>query len=262
MTAREGEQIGRWRFDTAGARLVGEAEERKLEDRAARTLAILCRRRGEVVSREEILAEVWNGRAVSANSVAVVVRDLRRALDDDAKDPRHIETIAKRGYRLAPAAVGAPESAPAERRSKTSLALLAVVSAAIVIALAAWLASAMNQPRLLMVVEPVRNETGLVGYAPLSKALSQVVTNRASKFDDATIIAPGGDVEARAHRHLKLSGRLILWNGVPALMLTATDINNGRIAWTGIAEGQPDVIAQLTADRLSELDRRITSLPR
>src|ERR1700744_2827969 len=95
--------IGRWVFDREAARLVSGTEERKLEDRAARTLTLLCDRRGAILSQEEILQIVWQGRTVSPNSLAVVIRDLRRGPGGDARQPRFIETIAKRGYRLAAA---------------------------------------------------------------------------------------------------------------------------------------------------------------
>ena len=90
MATGEEHHIGDWRFDVAGAALVGPTGERRLEHRAARTLELLCRRRGETVTHREILAEVWESRAVSRNSVAVVIADLRRLLGDDAGDPRHI----------------------------------------------------------------------------------------------------------------------------------------------------------------------------
>ena len=94
--------IGRWRFDAALGSLSDGSEVHRLELRAAATLAVLCRRRGEVVTRQELLGEVWQGRAVSPNSVAVVIADLRRHLGDDAKAPVLLLTLAKRGYRLAP----------------------------------------------------------------------------------------------------------------------------------------------------------------
>ena len=61
---------------------------------------MLCEAGGDVVSQEQLIDGVWQGRALSENSVAVVIGQLRRALDDDAREPRLIETIPKRGYRL------------------------------------------------------------------------------------------------------------------------------------------------------------------
>lgn len=79
-----------------------------LEPKAAEVLACLARRAGEVVTREELLAVVWSGMVVGDDALTQAVIKLRKALGDDARQPRFIETISKRGYRLI-----APVSGPA-----------------------------------------------------------------------------------------------------------------------------------------------------
>jgi DNA-binding response OmpR family regulator len=64
-------------------------------------LLALARRRGEVVSRESLLKEVWGYRAaVHTRTVDSHVAELRRKLEEDPSQPRHILTVYKRGYRL------------------------------------------------------------------------------------------------------------------------------------------------------------------
>lgn len=63
-------------------------------------LVLLSDRAGEVVSKEEILERVWESRAVGDSTLSRDVAVLRRLLDDDARNPRYIETISKRGFRL------------------------------------------------------------------------------------------------------------------------------------------------------------------
>src|SRR4051794_5789758 len=92
-------RVGEWQFHPASGELRRGAELRRLEPRAARTLELLCGARGAVVSQDELIKDVWDGRSLSENSVAVVIGQLRRALGDDARDPKLIETIPKRGYR-------------------------------------------------------------------------------------------------------------------------------------------------------------------
>jgi Tol biopolymer transport system component len=53
-----------------------------------------------VVSKEELLKAIWGDAAVTENSVAQSVLKLRKALDDDVREPRYIETVATVGYRL------------------------------------------------------------------------------------------------------------------------------------------------------------------
>ena len=63
-------------------------------------LVHLAEHAGDVVSREEILEAVWSGTYVNDEVLTTSIRDLRRALGDDPKDPRFIKTFPKKGYRL------------------------------------------------------------------------------------------------------------------------------------------------------------------
>jgi len=63
-------------------------------------LTFLAKHRGEVVSRERILNEVWEKEYVSDGTLRHAVAVLRQSLGDDARNPRYIETISTRGYRL------------------------------------------------------------------------------------------------------------------------------------------------------------------
>lgn len=105
----------------------------RLEARAMDVLVLLHRRAGEVVSSREILDAVWGDAAVSAHSVAIVISDLRRALGDDARAPRLIETVPKRGYRLITGRVAAP--AAAEASAVASRGPLSKTGTALVLAL-------------------------------------------------------------------------------------------------------------------------------
>lgn len=64
-------------------------------------LLALVRRRGAVASRFELLKEVWGHRtAVMTRTVDIHIRELRRKLEDNPAEPRHILTVWKAGYRL------------------------------------------------------------------------------------------------------------------------------------------------------------------
>jgi TolB-like protein len=54
----------------------------------------------ELVTREHLLSIVWSGNAVSDEQLTRAIGELRRALDEDRGDPKYIETVPKRGYRL------------------------------------------------------------------------------------------------------------------------------------------------------------------
>lgn len=64
-------------------------------------LIALLRRRDEVVSRDDLLRDVWGyDEDVVSRTVDTHVAELRRKLEDDPGNPRHILTIRKAGYRL------------------------------------------------------------------------------------------------------------------------------------------------------------------
>ncbi len=66
-------------------------------------LLALVRRRGAVASRVELLREVWDHRVeVMTRTVDIHIAELRRKLEDDPSQPRHILTVWKAGYRLEP----------------------------------------------------------------------------------------------------------------------------------------------------------------
>ena len=64
-------------------------------------LVALLKRRGQVASRGELLEEVWGySEAVYSRTVDTHVAELRRKLEDNAAEPRHILTVRKTGYRI------------------------------------------------------------------------------------------------------------------------------------------------------------------
>lgn len=248
--------IGRWRFDPDEAVLRSEDAERRLEHRAARTLELLCERRGEVVSKAELLDSVWGARAVSANSVAIVIGDLRRALEDDPRAPSQIVTINKRGYRLTESRSPAASAgrAPARRAWLRAALAGAVLVGGVLSVLSLGLASFSRSPVELL-VEPARNATGRADYDPLTRSLSAVVVDQASRFHGvraltATAASSGG-------RRLVLNSRLILWGGAPELAMTATDARTHAVVWSSFASGPPGGLARSAATRLATLQARL-----
>jgi DNA-binding winged helix-turn-helix (wHTH) protein/tetratricopeptide (TPR) repeat protein/TolB-like protein len=80
--------------------VVGPEGETHVEPKAMQVLAFLAERAGRVVSKHEILAEVWKATFVSEEVLPNAIWELRKALGDDAKRPRFIQTLPKTGYRL------------------------------------------------------------------------------------------------------------------------------------------------------------------
>ena len=71
-------------------------------------LSYLVERHGQLVTKDELLDEVWQHRCVGDSVLKVCINELRQALGDDARAPVYLVTVARRGYRfIAPVAVAA-----------------------------------------------------------------------------------------------------------------------------------------------------------
>ena len=71
-----------------------------LEPKAFETLVFLINNRGRLVEKNELLDTIWKDTFVTPNALTRVIASLRRALGDDAKEAKYIETAPTRGYRF------------------------------------------------------------------------------------------------------------------------------------------------------------------
>lgn len=83
-------------------------------------LVYLARHGGEVVSNDDLIREVWHGRAFGDGVVYKKINQLRKALGDDSRNARLIETIPKRGYRLVAPVTALAPTGDARRRGDTT----------------------------------------------------------------------------------------------------------------------------------------------
>ena len=126
-------RFGSFELDTAKVELRANGEPRPVERQVFALLALLVENRERLVSKDEILEKVWDGRIVSEAAVASRVKSARQALGDDGKTQRFIKTIHRQGFRFVadvkaerdvqPAAE--PAAAPPNRRAaRPSIAVL------------------------------------------------------------------------------------------------------------------------------------------
>lgn len=73
-----------------------------LEPKAFQVLVFLIEHRGRLVEKRELLDAVWKDAFVTENAMTRVIAQLRRALGDDSKEAKYIETVPTRGYRFIP----------------------------------------------------------------------------------------------------------------------------------------------------------------
>jgi DNA-binding winged helix-turn-helix (wHTH) protein/Flp pilus assembly protein TadD len=156
---RERYRIGDLTLDVGAVSVLRDGDPLALPRLSFDLLVALARRAPDVVRTDELIAAVWAGAAVSDEALTQRVALLRRALGEDAKNPRYLRAVRGRGYQLIPEV--APEetpsatpaaSPPARRRAGPWMAAAAAVA----------LAAAF----LLLAVRPQDRPAGVVTRSP------------------------------------------------------------------------------------------------
>jgi two-component system, OmpR family, alkaline phosphatase synthesis response regulator PhoP len=102
-TAPETLQFGHITIEPTAQRVLLSGRNVEITHKEFSLLMALARRAGAVATRQELLREVWGHRsAVLSRTVDTHVAELRRKLESDPAQPRHIVTVRKTGYRLQP----------------------------------------------------------------------------------------------------------------------------------------------------------------
>ena len=192
----------RFVLDTRAMRLLRDGQPVEMQQRVLEVLLAIVRRPGELVTKQQLIDEVWRGEAVGDASLARCLYEARRALGDDARRPKYLLTVHGRGYRLADGVgvdvaedaesalpVAPPEPAeswtrapaPSPRRLRSRLT--AALAGAVVLGVAVvWLVAALRRPpahpplELLVAVLPVScADCGEDDIAALGELLSLAV---------------------------------------------------------------------------------------
>jgi DNA-binding winged helix-turn-helix (wHTH) protein/predicted ATPase len=92
-------RFGRYELDATQG-LTRGGQEVRLTPRSLAVLGLLAERAGSVVTKDELFETVWADTAVTDSALATCIQEIRHVLDDDARRPRFIETLHRRGYRF------------------------------------------------------------------------------------------------------------------------------------------------------------------
>ena len=139
-------------LDLDACRLERDGVGVALEPKAFNLLAVMVQRPGHLFTKQEIFDLVWPGTAVTDHALTRIVAQIRRALGEEARDGRFLETVPTRGYRwvhpveaIDAAGVGPvlsdeprpadSSSVPARRRLSVSLVPIIAMAVAVVVAL-------------------------------------------------------------------------------------------------------------------------------
>jgi TolB-like protein/DNA-binding winged helix-turn-helix (wHTH) protein/Flp pilus assembly protein TadD len=86
--------------DGENFRVQKDGQNITLTPRAFDVLLVLIKNGGRVIEKQEIFDKVWKETFVGDNALTKIIKEIRHALNDDANNPRYIETVPKRGYRI------------------------------------------------------------------------------------------------------------------------------------------------------------------
>src|SRR6056297_1240472 len=90
-------EFGRWRFDAGTGDLFDGATTTRLEPQVARLLDYFLTRQDTLISRDELMAAVWDDRIVSDDAINRCISILRQRLTPDDRNA-YIETVIRRGF--------------------------------------------------------------------------------------------------------------------------------------------------------------------
>ena len=104
--------FGPFRLDAGTESIWRGGAEIRLQPKTFAVLRFLAERPGRLVTKDELLEAVWPEVAVGEASLTVCVNEIRKALGDEARAPRFVETVHRRGYRFIAPGTGEPDPSP------------------------------------------------------------------------------------------------------------------------------------------------------
>ena len=184
-------RIGDWTVDPELGQMAQGEQTVRLEPRTLRLLLCLAGRPGQVLSAEQLLAEVWPGVIVTSDSVYQAIAALRRLLGDDAKASPYIVTVPRKGYRLVaavaavPAApappAAAPVAPPASPRPRRRSLLVAGCCVLLMIGALLWRSSAAPAAQAVAVL-PFLDFTEDMSHEVFADGIAEELIGRLSKI--------------------------------------------------------------------------------
>ena len=202
----------------------------RIEPKALEVLIYLVERRDRVVTKQELLDDVWRGTVVTENALTRAVAQIRKVLGDDLQSPRYIQTVPTKGYRFiashsdaqrgeaadlgagfsgptgggrvggprvdpAPIAVPEPDSPRPFRLGLTLVVVtMAAIAAVLVSLFAAFIQRQLKKPRF---IEEGQSAPTAITARPLRAAPH--VQSFPSFSPDASMVAYAVDVDGTSH---------------------------------------------------------------
>lgn len=236
-------QVGTCLVRPETGEIIRDGETLHLEPKSMAVLAYLIERRGEVVSRDELLDAVWPGVHVSDESLTAGIIKVRRALGDDARHPSYVETIPKRGYRLVadvqplvpsdPAAIQ-----PRKVKPRWRVAVTAALSVALVVVIAFIFANrtpdetgvqAQRATSAVIAVTPFTNASGDPAQSYLAQGISDTILTDLAQVSDLSVRHFDASNSGAAQGRYILEGSVLREDDVIRITTRLLDAADGKV---------------------------------
>jgi TolB-like protein len=245
-------RFGPFELDIATVELRDAGKARNLEPQVFALLALLVENRERLVSKEEIIDKVWDGRVVSDAAVASRVKSARQALGDDGKSQRFIRTIHGQGYRFVANTRASRDTAVLRAADPAEPAAVGATGAA------TQLLDATSRPSLAVLPFRLIGDGGQ--YAALALALPDELITELSRLRWLFITARGSSFRLRAsdtdvcEMGALLRVRYCLWGTVEVsnrsvvVAVELVDTKDGGIVWADRFSGKIDDVHAMRED--------------
>ena len=272
-----GFRLAEWTIEPQLNNLERNGHTVRLEPKVMQVLVCLADHRGELVPKEQLIRAVWADTFVTDEVLTRCISELRKALNDDPKQPRFIETIPKGGYRLIAPVQRSQDSSSASgqeirtdssaRRQRKALVATAVALLAIAITVSVALlrkpAKMQTRGPQPIAVLPLQNTSASKDLDFLRLGLADDIATTLSNFPSlsirpsaATSRYAGPDIDLqKAARELQVTdlvtGHFQVTGENVEVTLEAVDAAENRVLWRvtlrGAARDLTGMQEQITA---------------
>jgi TolB-like protein len=252
----------RFELDLATVELRADGKAVSLEPQVFALLALLVENGERLVSKDEIIEKVWDGRIVSEAAVASRVKSARQALGDDGKSQQFIRTLHGQGYRFV-----------ARTRMLRAATMATRDAASADPALVDMVQRLDRISRPSLAVLPFRYVAGEERYTALASALPDELIADLSRLRWLLVTARGSSFRLRASEtefadvgrllgvRYCLTGTVEVSAGRLIIVIDLVDTSDGAVVWADRFSGKIDDVhamrEQIRTQVLSALEIRI-----
>ena len=234
--------FGDFTLDTELGQLLRAGEDVPVEPRAFAMLAYLLENAHRLVTKDELVEIIWDGRIVTDAAISTLVKTVRRAVGDDGTAQRIVRTVHGRGFRfvgtlreIVPARVAGEDPEPLDT---------AVV----------------DGPRPSIAVLPFRSVGQLEGWGAMADAVPAELISSLSRLRWLRVLARGSTfrfrdplpdlsvIRSSLGAAYCLAGDVEIMGRRVSITVELSDTRDGRVIWCETLSGALDDVHQIRTD--------------